>query len=114
MVRGDDLIPSTPRQLLLYQALELAAPNFYHVPLVVGEDGRRLAKRHGDTRISTLREQGVSPEKILGLLAWSCGWLTTMEPITASELLSFFDLKTVPRQPFVLGKEQLLSIGYNC
>jgi len=114
VVRGNDLIPSTPRQLLLYQALELAAPNFYHVPLVVGEDGRRLAKRHGDTRISTLREQGVSPEKILGLLAWSCGWLTTMEPITASELLSFFDLKTVPRQPFVLGKEQLLSIGYNC
>jgi glutamyl-tRNA synthetase len=80
----------------------------------VGEDGRRLAKRHGDTRISTLREQGVSAEKILGLLAWSCGWLPTMEPITAGELLSFFDLKTIPRRPFVLGKEHFQSIGYTC
>lgn len=50
VVRGDDLIPSTPRQLLLYSALGLTPPSFAHVPLVVGEDGRRLAKRHGDTR----------------------------------------------------------------
>ncbi|MFZ9794183.1 MAG: tRNA glutamyl-Q(34) synthetase GluQRS [Gemmataceae bacterium] len=114
VVRGDDLIPSTPRQLLLYKSLGLAAPRYFHVPLVVGEDGRRLAKRHGDTRISTLREQGVSAEKILGLLAWSCGWLPTMEPITAGELLSFFDLKTIPRRPFVLGKEHFQSIGYTC
>lgn len=114
VVRGEDLIPSTPRQILLYQSLGLAAPNYFHVPLVVGEDGRRLAKRHGDTRISTLREQGVPAEKILGLLAWSCGWIPNMEPITAKELLPLFDLKKIPGQPFVLGKEPLLSIGYKC
>src|SRR5262249_32606099 len=51
VVRGDDLVPSTPRQLLLYEALGLRPPGFVHVPLVVGPDGRRLAKRHGDTRL---------------------------------------------------------------
>ncbi|MFT3882105.1 MAG: tRNA glutamyl-Q(34) synthetase GluQRS [Gemmatales bacterium] len=66
VIRGNDLIPSTPRQILLYQALGNAAPKFGHVPLVVGTDGRRLAKRHGDARLATLREQGVSVEKFLG------------------------------------------------
>ena len=54
VVRGDDLVPSTPRQILLYEALGLTPPRFVHVPLVVGPDGRRLAKRHGDTRLATL------------------------------------------------------------
>src|SRR5436190_1671390 len=75
VVRGDDLVPSTPRQLLLYRALGLTAPAFAHVPLVVGPDGRRLAKRHGDTRLAALRAAGVSAERLLGLLAWSCGWI---------------------------------------
>src|SRR6185437_11285958 len=68
VVRGEDLIPSTPRQLLLYDALGLTPPSFVHVPLVVGPDGRRLAKRHGDTRLSAMREAGVRPEMFLGLL----------------------------------------------
>ncbi len=55
VIRGDDLVSSTPRQLLLYRALTLTPPAFTHVPLVVGPDGRRLAKRHGDTRLATLR-----------------------------------------------------------
>src|SRR5439155_6620624 len=71
VVRGDDLIPSTPRQLLLYRALGWEPPRFVHVPLVVGEDGRRLAKRHGDTRLSALRDAGVTAESLVGLLAWS-------------------------------------------
>ena len=112
VVRGDDLIPSTPRQLLLYQALGLTPPRFVHVPLVVGPDGRRLAKRHGDTRLSALREAGVRPEMLLGLLAWSCGWLSTIEPITARELLPLYRLETIPREPFVLTPELLRRIGY--
>src|SRR5207302_4885800 len=68
VVRGDDLVPSTPRQLLLYEALGLVLPAFAHVPLVVGPDGRRLAKRHGDTRLAALRAAGVRPEALLGLL----------------------------------------------
>lgn len=109
VIRGDDLIPSTPRQLLLYQSLNLVAPAFTHVPLVVGEDGRRLAKRHGDTRLSTLREQGITPQEIVGLLAWSCGWLESPRPISAREVLPLFDLKKIPRQPFVLRGDYLSS-----
>lgn len=112
VVRGDDLLPSTPRQLLLYQALGLEPPTFVHVPLVVGPDGRRLAKRHGDTRLSALREAGVRPERLLGLLAWSCGWIATIEPITLRELLPLFRMETIPHEPFVLTTELLRSIGY--
>jgi glutamyl-tRNA synthetase len=71
VVRGDDLLPSAFRQLELYEFFGWTPPAFIHVPLVIGDDGRRLAKRHGDTRLATFREAGVSPEKILGLLAWS-------------------------------------------
>lgn len=112
VVRGDDLIPSTPRQLLLYRALGLTPPRFVHVPLVVGSDGRRLAKRHGDTRLSALRESGVQVEMLLGLLAWSCGWIPAIEPITLRELLPLFSLEKIPRGPFVLAPEMLRRIGY--
>jgi glutamyl-tRNA synthetase len=112
VIRGDDLIPSTPRQLLLYQALKLRPPRFTHVPLVVGPDGKRLAKRHGDTRLSAMRDAGVRPEMLLGLLAWSCGWLERVESISAPELVSRFQLATIPREPFVLTAELLRAIGY--
>jgi glutamyl-tRNA synthetase len=113
VVRGDDLIPSTPRQLLLYQTLGLPAPAFVHVPLVVGPDGRRLAKRHGDTRLAALREAGVTPEQVLGLLAWSCGWLAEIEPVGVKDLLPLFHLDSIPRAPFVLTADLLRKIGYH-
>lgn len=112
VIRGDDLVPSTPRQLLLYRALGWTPPRFTHVPLVVGPDGRRLAKRHGDTRLSTLRQAGVRPERLLGLLAWSCGWLDAIEEVKASELIARFKLETIPPQPFALGPELLRQIGF--
>ena len=112
VVRGDDLVPSTPRQLLLYRALGLTPPAFAHVPLVVGPDGRRLAKRHGDTRLSALRAAGVTAEALVGLLAWSCGWLPEPQPVGARELLPAFTLDGIPRRPFVLTPELLKGIGY--
>ncbi|MBA4063290.1 MAG: tRNA glutamyl-Q(34) synthetase GluQRS [Isosphaera sp.] len=112
VVRGDDLVPSTPRQLLLYRALGLTPPAFAHVPLVVGEDGRRLAKRHGDTRLAALRAAGVRPEALVGLLAWSCGWRPTPEPVAARELLPAFRLEAIPPRPFVLTAELLRGIGF--
>jgi glutamyl-tRNA synthetase len=79
---------------------------------VVGPDGRRLAKRHGDTRLAALRAAGVKPEALLGLLAWSCGWLPRVEPIRLRDLLPRFRLETIPRQPLVLKPELLRQIGY--
>lgn len=107
VVRGADLLPSAARQMLLYQALNLPVPRWWHLPLVLGEDGRRLAKRHGDTRISTYREQGVRPERIIGLIAaWSgvgCqaagdASLTRSE-MSHAEFLERFDWRTLPRTP---------------
>ncbi|MBM4070033.1 MAG: tRNA glutamyl-Q(34) synthetase GluQRS [Planctomycetes bacterium] len=111
VMRGDDLVPSTARQLLLYHRLGWTPPVFTHVPLVVGPDGRRLAKRHGDTRLSTLRDAGITAEDVIGLLGWSCGWLDSIRPISAHELLSSFTLAAVPRVPFVLTQELLTQIA---
>ncbi len=112
VIRGDDLIPSTPRQLLLYEALGLAPPSFAHVPLVLGEDGKRLAKRNNDTHLSALRAAGVRPEAVLGLLAWSCGWLPDVREVSAAELVPRFDLGAIPRTPFVLTREMLRKMGF--
>jgi glutamyl-tRNA synthetase len=113
VVRGDDLLASTPRQLLLYAALNQQPPYFVHVPLVVGEDRRRLAKRHGDTRLSSLRAAGVRPEALVGLLAWSCGWIDRVEPIAPRELVPRFQLGSIPREPFVLRPSLLRDVGFS-
>jgi glutamyl-tRNA synthetase len=112
VIRGDDLLISTPRQLVLYQSLGLQPPCFGHVPLVVGPDGRRLAKRHGDTRLCALRAAGVKPERLLGLLAWSCGWIEPYESVSLSRLIPLFRLSSIPMAPFVLTLEHLRAIGY--
>jgi glutamyl-tRNA synthetase len=124
VLRGDDLLPSAFRQLELYRFFSTphtpcagagtrsvpATITFAHVPLVVGEDGRRLAKRHGDTRISLLRERGVPAEKLVGLLAWSAGLRPTAEPIAPRELLPDFSLDKLPRQPFVFTGAMLRTL----
>ena len=107
VVRGDDLLAATPAQILLTRALSKAIdgcrlPSYCHVPLVVGRDGKRLAKRHGDTRIATFREAGKSPEEILGFLAASCGWAEKGERVSLCDLLTRFDLGTIPRSPFMV------------
>jgi glutamyl-tRNA synthetase len=103
VLRGDDLLTTTFRQLLLYRALGLEPPQFVHVPLVVGPDGRRLAKRHGDTRIASLREAGISAERVVGVLAQWCGWAEPGEELTAAELLARFDLAKLSPDPVVWG-----------
>jgi glutamyl-tRNA synthetase len=112
IIRGDDLIPSTPRQIALYRALGLTPPSFAHVPLVVGPDGRRLAKRNGDSHLPSLREAGVKPEELLGLLAWSCGLIERIEPACVEDLLDCFELAKLPDKPFVLTPGLLARIGF--
>ena len=102
VVRGDDLVAATPAQILLQRALGLPTPAYCHVPLVVGPDGRRLAKRHGDTRVSSYRAAGRRPEEILGFLASSCGWCARGERPSLRDLIPAFRLETVPHAPLVV------------
>ena len=102
-VRGDDLLPATPPQILVTKALGRTPPAYCHVPLVVGPDGRRLAKRHGDTRIASFREAGVKPEAVLGWLAWTCGWNAKKEPTRLKSLVGRCPLDTIPREAVVWG-----------
>ena len=98
VVRGDDLIDSTPRQILLYRALGLAdrSPDLSTTcPLVVGPDGRRLAKRHGDTRLAFYRDRGVPPERVLALLARWCG-VAVRDTVTLPALLEAFRSEDLP------------------
>jgi len=101
VLRGDDLLSSAARQIQLARALALEPPQYLHVPLVVGSDGRRLAKRHGDTSLKTFRNAGVRAEEILGWLAYSCGLQDHASAITAAELVSAYDLQRLPKQQVV-------------
>jgi glutamyl-tRNA synthetase len=108
VVRGDDLLESAARQLLLYRALSLTPePRYTHLPLVRGSDGKRLAKRHGDTRVETYRSLGVPAEALIGFVASWCGVLPADEPrpIAATEFMARLDLATIPREPIVFTPE---------
>jgi glutamyl-tRNA synthetase len=87
VVRGEDLLGSTPRQILLYRALGLAVPRFEHVPLVVDEQGVRLAKRHASAFLAAQRAAGRTPEQVVGELAQSVGLNPSGRPLAARELL---------------------------
>lgn len=105
VVRGRDLVPSTPRQILLHRALGSTPPTFTHLPLVLDRDGRRLAKRHGDTELRELRENGVEPGIVLAHVARLSGMETDGDAVTAEELVRHFELQKVPPEdlaPFPL------------
>jgi glutamyl-tRNA synthetase len=105
VLRGEDLLSSTPRQLLLYEALGLPAPAFAHAPLVIGPDGKRLAKREGAFAVAELREAGVPSERVVGLLA---AWSGLGEgPARARELATRFELSRVPRDPVVTDEVEV-------
>jgi glutamyl-tRNA synthetase len=96
VVRGDDLLTSTPAQLLLYEALGLRAPVFGHVPLLLGPDGARLSKRHRGVTLRELREAGYAPETVVGRLAQRLGLRPDASPVEARDLVPGFDLSRVP------------------
>ncbi len=108
VIRGDDLLPSTARQILLQRALGLRTPQYLHLPLVLGEDGRRLAKRHGDTRLGTLRDEGVSAARLVGFLAWTAGLAARGEEIAARDLIPRYDAERLGSDPIVFRADALL------
>jgi len=94
VVRGADLLSSTPRQIALHRALGAEPPAFLHVPLVLGADGARLAKRHGAKSIAEQRLEGVAPERIIGALARSLGMTTTETQLRPADLVERYDPAT--------------------
>ncbi len=108
VIRGDDHISNTPRQLLLYQALGWASPRFAHVPMILGDDGSRLSKRHGATSVAAYRDLGYLPEALvnfLALLGWS--YDGQREMFTLAELEQVFLLERVGSNPAVFNLEKL-------
>lgn len=106
IVRGNDLIDSAGRQIMLMRAIGIEhIPEYTHLPLVRGEDGRRLAKRHGDTRIAHYRAQGASAERIIGLIGYWCRLTPTRQSMSLEEFRSGFSLDTLPRTDLVFSGE---------
>lgn len=111
VLRGYDLLDSTPRQLWLYEALGWSAPCFAHIPLLYGPDGSRLSKRHEAVGLSVMQQAGIRPEKVVGLLAYAYGLTDQMEEVAARELSAGFDLSRLPEGPVVLGEKELQLLG---
>ncbi len=106
IIRGNDLLDSASRQLLLYRALELSPePTYTHLPLIRGQDGKRLAKRHGDTRLESYRTSGVPPERVIGLLAAWSGILPSPQPLSATDFAQGLRLDTMSREDVIFTPE---------
>ncbi len=110
VVRGDDLLASTPRQILVDRALGLTPPSYGHLPLLLGEDGHRLAKRGGALTLQALRVRGARPEKIVGLLARSAG-LAVDGAVHAHELVRAFRLDQIAIEPRTITENDLANLG---
>jgi len=111
VIRGDDHINNTPKQMLLYSALEFETPAFAHLPMILGEDRTRLSKRHGATSVMAYRDEGILPEALVNYLArlgWSHG---DDEIFTLKELLKKFSLKSVGKSSGVFNREKLLWLN---
>jgi glutamyl-tRNA synthetase len=107
VVRGDDLLASTPRQLMIQQLLGVPTPRYAHVPLVLAPNGTRLAKRHGAVTLADLAARGHTPGEVCARLALSLGVDTNEQPVTAGDLLGHFDVTRIPKRPWVLDAAEL-------
>jgi glutamyl-tRNA synthetase len=113
VVRGDDLLPSTPRQIQMFGALGLKPPAYAHLPQVMGPDGSKLSKRHGATSVLAYREGGFLPEALLNYLArlgWSHG---DQEIFSRQELIRFFDFAECGKSAGVFNADKLLWLNFN-
>ena len=103
VVRGDDLLASTPSQVHVGDLLGLPRLTYVHVPLILNRQGDRLAKRDGAVTLEDLAAIGTSPSDVLSRLATSLGLAAEAEIVTPTELLGRFDLNAIPREPWILG-----------
>ncbi len=111
VIRGDDHVNNTPRQILMYQALGFEVPKFAHVPMILGSDKARLSKRHGATSVMAYKEMGYLPEALVNYLVrlgWSHG---DQEIFSQKELVEHFGLDNVGKSPAVFNPEKLLWLN---
>jgi glutamyl-tRNA synthetase len=111
VIRGNDLVSSTPRQLLLYEALGLPVPGFGHVGLVLGPDGRRLAKRDQSIKLSTLRAGGLEPRRLVGWLARSCGLSEEIVPSSPADSIEQFTFSPMIAQDWQVTADGLRELA---
>ena len=107
VIRGDDHVNNTPRQINVYRALGVALPKFAHLPMILGQDGERLSKRHGAVSVMQYREDGYLPEALLNYLArlgWSHG---NEEKFSSEQLVEWFDLEHISKSPARFDPEKL-------
>jgi glutamyl-tRNA synthetase len=108
VIRGDDHISNTPKQIVIYEALDYNIPKFAHIPLIMGPDGSRLSKRHGATSIMEYKEQGYLPEALINFLAligWSPG--DNREILSKNDLINEFTLEKVNKTNAIFGIDKL-------
>jgi glutamyl-tRNA synthetase len=111
VIRGDDHLSNTPKQIHIYKATGATIPQFAHLPMILGEDGKRLSKRHGALNILEYLEDGVLPNAILNYLA-RLGWShKDMEFFTPNELFAIFDLKSVNKSAAIFNPQKLLWLN---
>lgn len=111
VIRGDEHLPNTPKQLHIYQALGLTPPKFAHIPLILGPDRTKLSKRHGAVSVLEYRRKGILPEAMVNFLArlgWSYG---DQEIFSREELINYFDLGGVGQSPAVFDEQKLLWLN---
>lgn len=111
IIRGDDHVMNTPKQILLYNALDAPLPIFGHVPMVLGNDRARLSKRHGATSVTAYRDMGYLPEAMINYLVrlgWSHG---DQEFFTLNELIDVFSLENIGRAAGVFDQEKLTALN---
>ncbi len=108
VIRGDDHLSNTPRQILVYEALGRPVPTFAHLPMILGPDGKKLSKRHGATSVEEYRDEGILPDALvnfLALLGWSLDGETTV--ISREELCRAFSLDRINRKDAVFDETKL-------
>jgi glutamyl-tRNA synthetase len=111
IIRGDDHINNTPRQIVMYEALKFPVPRFGHVPLIHGKDRARLSKRHGATALLEYKDQGFLPEALMNYLA-RLGWAHGDDEIfSGDELIEKFDLPNVGKSPAIFDMDKLLWLN---
>ena len=109
VARGEDILSSTPKHIMLMEALNAKIPDFCHLPLLFGPDGKKLSKRHGDTSVASFKEKGILPEAMfnyMSILGWSPG--NDLEIFNKDFAISNFDLKNVLGNPAIFDTKKLL------